>query len=255
MVRILRLKQRSLNTERTYLRWLRSFYKFLNGMPPASLESSHLKQFLTYLAAERRVSASTQNQAFNGLLFFYRYVLGKDVGDIRDVVRARTKRRLPVVLTTDEIDRLFIHIPDGVNRLMARLLYGSGLRLRECVKLRIQNIDFERHRLIVRAGKGDKDRESVLPESIIPNLREQIENSWVIFKRDRDKSIPGVELPNALERKLPNAGMKWGWHWVFPSHKLSIDPRSGIERRHHIYPGNLQRHVKRRLERLLFPSV
>lgn len=245
MVRMLRLKQLSHNTERTYLTWLRSFYKYLNGIPPTALETTHIKQYLTYLAAERRVAASTQNQAFNALLFFYRHILGKDVGDIRDVVRARRKRRLPVVLTKNEVDRLLSHIPEGVNRLMAQLLYGCGLRLRECVKLRIQNIDFERLRLTVRAGKGDKDRETILPESIIPDLKMQLEKSRLLFEKDRSQDIPGVELPNALERKLPNAGKEWGWQWVFPSYKLSIDPRSRIERRHHIYPSNLQRHVKK----------
>jgi len=245
MIRMLRLKQLSHNTERTYLTWLRSFYKFLNGTPPAALETAHIKQYLTYLAAERRVAASTQNQAFNALLFFYRHILGKDVGDISDTVRARRKRRLPVVLTKNEVERLLSHIPEGVNRLMTQLLYGCGLRLRECVKLRIQNIDFERLRLTIRAGKGDKDRETILPESIIPQLEAQLEKSHLLFEKDRNQDIPGVELPNALERKLPNAGKEWGWQWVFPSHKLSTDPRSGIERRHHVHPSNLQRHVKR----------
>lgn len=254
MVRMLRLKHRSLNTERTYLSWLRSFYKFLNGTSPASLNSSHIKRYLTYLAAERRVSASTQNQAFNALLFFYRHILGRDVGDIRDVVRARRKRRLPVVLTKGEVNRLLDNIPDGVNRLMAQILYGCGLRLRECVKLRIQNIDFERQRLIIRAGKGDKDRETILPETIIPELKAQLAHSRELFDKDRRNDVPGVELPNALERKFPNAGKEWEWHWVFPSQKLSIDPKSGIERRHHVYPSNLQRHIKRARNRAQIPK-
>jgi len=244
MVRMLRLKHRSLSTEKTYMGWLRSFYRFLNGQSPYALDSSHVKDFLSYLAVERNVSSSTQNQAFNAILFLFRHVLDNDIDDISGAVRASQKRRLPVVLTKQEVFRLFDHL-NGTNLLMAQLLYGCGLRLLECLRLRVKDIDFERGCLTIRSGKGDKDRETVLPESLKNDLRKHLESVVTLFEKDRKDNVAGVELPGALERKYPNAGKEWSWQWVFPSGTLSVDPRTRQIRRHHIHPSCLQKETKR----------
>jgi len=243
MIKIIRIKHLSVNTEKTYIGWLRTFCRFLKAQNPHSINVSHLKAFLTWLAVEKTVSASTQNQAFNALLFLFRHVLDQNIGDLRNVIRASRKRRLPVVLTKSEVSQHFSNMT-GTNLLMARLIYGCGLRLRECVKLRVKDIDFDRNFLIVRSGKGDKDRQTVLPVTLIEKLHNHIDKTELIFKKDRINNVPGVELPYALERKYPNAGKEWGWQWLFPSWKLSIDPRSGIVRRHHIHPSNLQKHIR-----------
>lgn len=242
MKKMLRLKHLSFRTEQTYLGWVRRFYYFLNGQPPNKLDSTHVKDFMTHLAVERNVAASTQNQAFNAILFMFRHVLDKDIEDIGDAVRAKKKRRLPVVLAKSEINRLFDQM-EGTNLLMAKTIYGCGLRLRECINLRIKDIDFSRMAVTVR-GKGDKDRETVLPGSIKDTLRNHIESVRKIYDKDRENGLAGVQLSGALERKLPNAGKEWAWFWVFPSHKISVDPATNIIRRHHIYAGNLQRQIK-----------
>jgi len=243
MVRMLRLKHRSLATEKSYLSWLRSFYGFVGGKHPDSLKGSHVKDFLSHLAVERRVAPSTQNQAFNAILFFFRHVLNREIGDLDGTVRAHHKRRLPVVLTRREILQLFDHL-DGQCLLMAQLAYGCGLRVRECVSVRVKDIDFERASLIVRAGKGDKDRLTVLPESLKNDLRDHMETVQELFAKDRKEDVAGVYLPGALERKYPDAGKEWAWQWVFPSKTLSVDPRSKVVRRHHVHPSTLQRGVR-----------
>lgn len=243
MRKMLRLMHRSHRTEKTYLGWVRRFYRFLEGHSPHSLNSAHVKDFLTHLAAEQNVSASTQNQAFNAILFLFRHTLDKDIEDISDAVRAKRTRRLPVVLTRSEINRLFDHM-HGINRLMALLVYGCGLRLQECLQLRIKDIDLEREAVTVRSGKGDKDRETVLPSSLRADLKAHLEEVRTIYDTDRASESPGVMLPGALERKYPNAGKEWAWFWIFPSHTNSTDPKTGILRRHHIYRGNLQKAVK-----------
>jgi integron integrase len=243
MVRMLRLKHHSLSTERTYIGWLRSFYRFLNGKQPYELGNSHVKDFMTYLAVERKVASSTQNQTFNAILFLFRHVLDKDINDIAGAIRATKKRRLSVVLSKQEVFRLFDYL-HGTNLLMAQLIYGCGLRLRECLKLRINDIDFERSCVMIRAGKGDKDRETLLPESLKHSLREHLDQVRRLFERDRKDNTAGVQLPGALERKYPNAGKEWRWQWVFPSKTLSIDPRSRQIRRHHIHSSNLQKHIR-----------
>jgi integron integrase len=244
MVKILRLKHLSLSTERTYLGCVQSFCHYLGSIPPSKLNRTHLKSFLAHLAVERRVAASTQNQAFNALLFLYRNVLDYDLGDISDTVRAKRKRYLPVVLSRQEIGSLFSRLT-GINRLTARMIYGCGFRLKECIKLRIKDIDFDRNCVVVRGGKGDKDRQTVLPESLKKELKAQIAAIAPLYRQDRQNDIPGVELPGGFERKFPNAGKEWAWQWVFPSMKLSVDPRSRIVRRHHLHPSNLQKHIKR----------
>jgi len=243
MRKMLRLMHRSYRTEKAYIGWVRRFYRFLGGESPYGLESSHVKDFMTHLAVEKKIAASTQNQAFNAVLFLFRHTLNKDLGDIADAIRAKRTRRLPVVLTRSEIDRL-LNAMRGTNLLMARTIYGCGLRLAECVNLRVKDIDFEREAVTVRAGKGDKDRETVLPSSLRQDLKNHLEKVRSLYEMDREKDAKGVMMPGALEKKYPNAGKEWGWYWVFPSHKDSRDPRTAILRRHHIYPDNLRRAIK-----------
>jgi integron integrase len=240
---MLRLKQRSYNTEKTYIAWLRHFRGFVNNKDPEELKGEDLQDFLTDLAVNKKVSPSTQNQALNAILFVYRHVLDKDIESLIDAVRARHKRRLPVVLTQKEIQRVFDHMT-GVHRLMAMLIYGCGLRLSECVRLRVKDIDLEQNMLIVREVKGDKDRRTVLPESLKEDLIEHLASVRRLYEYDRRQGINGVYLPGALERKYPNAGKEWGWFWVFPSKSLSVDPKSLVVRRHHINPATLQRAFK-----------
>jgi integron integrase len=216
----------------------------MKGRSPYSLESRDVKDFMTHLAVERKVAISTQNQAFNAILFLFRYILDKKIDDISDTVRAKRNRRLPVVLTKLEIGRLFNEM-SGLYLLMAKVIYGCGLRLRECLQLRVKDIDFERNAVIIRSGKGDKDRETVLPESIKKYLFEHLERARKIYEKDRKDDAPGVQLPNAFEHKSPNAGKEWPWFWVFPSNTLSVDPLTKIVRRHHVYPGNLQSEIKK----------
>ncbi|MDY6839821.1 MAG: integron integrase [Thermodesulfobacteriota bacterium] len=253
MRKMLRLKHRSIRTEKAYLGWVRRFYLFVHGNAPYSLNSTHVKDFMTYLAVEREVSASTQNQAFNAVLFLFRHALNKDIENIGHAIRAKKKKRLPVVLTRQEVDRLFDKM-SGTDLLMARTVYGSGLRLRECVGLRIKDIDFERNAITVRMGKGDKDRETVLPVSLKKDLGTQLKKIRPVYDKDRYDKVAGVQLPSALERKYPNAGKEWTWFWVFPSHKLSLDPVTNIIRRHHIFPDRLQRQIKRAAKKAGIPK-
>jgi len=236
----LRLKHLSIRTERTYLKWLRSFYSFVHHKLPADLTNDDARDFLSYLAAERKVSASTQNQAFNALLFMFRNGLGKRNLKIEDAVRAKVKRRIPTVCSQEEIDKIFNEMR-GVPLLMAKLTYGSGLRLMECINIRIGDVDFERGVLTVRGGKGDKDRCTLLPEAIKKDLLRQIEFSRSIYEDDRRHKVAGVMLPNALERKYSKAGTKWEWQWLFPGRNLSTDPVTKKIRRHHIHRAQFQR--------------
>jgi integron integrase len=243
MHKILRLMHRSYRTEQAYIGWVRRFYLFMKGRSPYSLESRDVKDFMTYLAVERDVSVSTQNQAFNAILFLFRHILEKSIDNIGEAIRAKRTRRLPVVLSKKELENLLSHL-SGINLLMAKVIYGCGLRLQECLQLRVKDIDFERSTITIRQSKGDKDRETVLPESIKKELGDYLEKVRAIHEKDRTNNLPGVQIPNALERKYPNAGKEWGWFWAFPSYKLSIDPITKIIRRHHIYHGNLHRQIK-----------
>jgi len=244
MTRMMRLKHMSRRTEQAYLGWVRRFYRFAKGDPPETLESSHVKDFLTHLAVERKVGASTQNQAFNALLFLFRHVLDKSIEDLGPVIRAKRMKRLPVVLTQTEVEALIGQM-SGVTQLMAKIIYGGGLRHKECLQLRVKDLDLERRTIVIRRGKGDKDRETVLPGSIFPELKSHLDSIRSLYEKDREINHPGVALPGALERKYPNAGKEWAWFWVFPSYKLSADPRSGLIRRHHAHSTTLQKHVKK----------
>jgi integron integrase len=237
---LLRVKQMALNTEKTYLGWLRQFQLFLGAKPPSQLAFDDLRRFLSYLAVEREVAAATQNQALNAILFFYRHILHIDDGEAIDAVRAKKRRRLPVVLSADEVQKVFSSL-EGTMRLMAMLTYGCGLRLSECLNLRVKDLDLERGMVIVRSGKGDKDRRTVLPGRLLDKLTVHLQNARDLFDIDRRQQLPGVFLPKALERKYPNAGKEWSWFWVFPTKGVSTGTRSGIVRRHHQHPRMFQR--------------
>lgn len=239
----LRLRHRSLSTEKTYLIWLRSFKGFVGEKQPGELEGRDLQDFLSHLAVEKRVSPSTQNQALNAIIFLYRHVLDKDIDQELSAVRAKQRRHLPVVLTIKEIQSIFDQL-SGTSKLMAMVIYGAGLRLQECLQLRIKDIDIEQNMLIVRSGKGDKDRRTVLPETLKDDLIRHLGEIRSVYDQDRREKINGVWLPGALEKKYLNAGKEWGWFWLFPSKSLSIDPRSNIVRRHHVHPASLQKAFK-----------
>lgn len=239
----LREKHYSYRTEQTYLDWVRRFLIFAGAESGDDLGMDDVKAYLEFLAVDRRVSAATQNQAFNSLLFFFGQVLGRPFGHVDGVTRAEERRRLPVVLKRDEVRRLIAVIAEDY-RLMAKLLYGGGLRLMECLRLRVKDVDLERLTITVRGGKGDKDRITTLPVQAVPELRAQLERGRALFDSDRASGLAGVQLPDALERKFPNAGKEWGWFWIFPSDRISQDPVSGAIRRHHMNEANLQRAVK-----------
>jgi integron integrase len=244
----LRLKHRSYSTEKTYLSWINRFGTFLDFKPVESLTEEDLRSYLTYLALRQRISASTQNQAFNALLFLYRQVVRLDIPDVRKAVRVKTKVAIPVVCTKGEVLDIIRQLP-GQYQLMAKMIYGSGLRLRECLTLRIKDIDFERKVLVVRSGKGNKDRETILPEAIIEELDVHMNKVRELYKQDRREGLPGVSLPNALGKKYKNAGTSWRWFWLFPSRRLAVDPRQNIVRRHHIYPSSLQKAFHRAVKK------
>ncbi len=242
----LRLRHRSLSTEKTYSGWLRQFGQFTGHIPPDRLGPAHLQDFLSDIAVSRGVSAATQNQALNALVFVYRHVLARDIEHTIGAVRAKEKRRLPLVLSEREVTQI-LDAMSGVHRLMAQLIYGCGLRLTEALRLRIKDIDLEQGTLLVRSGKGDKDRRTVLPEVLKDDLLKHIASVRTLHDQDRQKGIPGVELPGALERKYPKAGKEWGWFWLFPSRTLSVDPRTHVVRRHHVHPALIQKAFKQAL--------
>lgn len=239
----LREKHYSYRTEQTYLDWARRFLIFAGVGSQEDLSMEDVKAYLEFLAVERRVAAATQNQAFNSLLFLFAQVLGRPFGHVEGVTRAEDRRRLPVVLKREEVKRL-IGALTGEYRLMAKLLYGGGLRLMECLRLRVKDVDVAGLAITVRGGKGDKDRITTLPVQAVEELRAQMERGRGLFDLDRASGLAGVQLPEALERKYANAGKEWGWFWVFPSERISQDPVSGVVRRHHVNEGNLQRAVK-----------
>ncbi|MEY2598161.1 MAG: hypothetical protein RLZZ142_420 [Verrucomicrobiota bacterium] len=222
----LRVRHYSLRTEQAYVFWIRSFILYHQKRHPDEMGGQEIGQYLGHLAVEKEVAPSTQNQALNALVFLYKQVLQKEPGRFDSFTRAKTRERLPVVLTPGEATQIIQQMAPPW-RLMALLLYGSGLRVMECLRLRIKDIDFGYRQMVVRCGKGAKDRITVLPENAIESLKKQFAASRGLHEADRCGGIPGVELPYALERKYPAAGSEWGWFWVFPAPGLSTDPRSG----------------------------
>jgi integron integrase len=244
----MRLKHLSYRTEKSYLAWIARFLTFAAPAAAGTLTEEHLKHYLSYLAVERKVAAATQKQAFNALLFLYRKVLGREILGLETVVPSHLPRRLPVVLTKEEIRAVFHHL-SGVHRLIAAVIYGGGLRLEECLCLRVKDVDFARGCLVVRAGKGQKDRETVLPERVAGELQRHLLRVQALHERDRRCGIAGVWLPEALARKYTGAEKEWAWFWLFPSSKLSIDPLTGVVRRFHLYPTTLQKAFQRAVAR------
>lgn len=243
----LRLRHYSLRTEETYCVWIRRYILFHGKRHPSECGKLEVEAFLTDLAVRRKVSASTQNIALSAILFLYRAVLATELPWLDDVVRARRPKRLPVVLSVDEVRQLIAQLSETV-ALMVTLLYGTGMRQMELLRLRFKDIDFEQQVIIVRQGKGNKDRVVPLPASCREALKVQLGRVIQIHHADRAGGVAGVELPDALAAKFPKAAESLQWYWVFPQDHVSRDPRSGILRRHHFYPQTLSRHVRRAAE-------
>lgn len=241
---IMRLKHYAYRTELTYSGWIKRFILFHEKKHPRDMGEPEVEAFLTWLAVEKKVSKSTQNQAFNALIFLYRDVLDRPLEGRINAVRSRKKVRLPVVMSKEETQRV-LNAMSGTTQLMAKLLYGSGLRLMECIRLRVKDIDFELDEIRIRSGKGDKDRLVPLPESIKPALNTHLERVKLIHEDDLASGCGEVYLPQALSRKYPGAAKEWKWQYVFPSSKLSRDPRTNVTRRHHMDPSSLDRAIKR----------
>jgi integron integrase len=240
----IRVKHYSIRTETQYVQWVRRFILFHGKQHPRDMGAAEVEAFLTHLAIDGHVSASTQNQALSALLFLYKEVLGIDLPWLNDVTRAKGPQRRPVVLTREEVHAVLNRMR-GTYGLMARLLYGTGMRLMECVRLRVKDVDFGRHEILIRDGKGAKDRVTMLPLSLAGPLRAHLQQRRVLFDDDRAAGRASVYLPDALARKYPNAATEWGWQYVFPSGSFSVDPRSGEARRHHLDEKLLQRAMKK----------
>jgi integron integrase len=252
----------SLRTEEAYVHWVRAFVRFHGLRHPADMSQPEVEAFLTWLAAERQVAPATHKQALSALLFLYQKVLRLNMPWVTEIGRPRTLRRLPVVLSGEETARLFAAldaarpnpnaaaglVPASPHALLARLLYGTGMRLLEGIRLRVKDIDFDRRAIVVRHGKGGRDRVVMLPQALEQALREQLQSAHALWAADRAQGIAGVEVPFALDRKYPRASQSWSWHWVFPQATCSPDPRSGVHRRHHLFAGTFQRAFKQAVE-------
>lgn len=237
-----RVRHYSLRTEDAYHDWARRFILFHSKRHPETMSEPEVNAFLTHLAVEGHVAASTQNQALCALLFLYEHVLGKPLDRIEGVIRANRPKRLPVVLTKAEV-RAVLDELEGTYRLIAQLLYGSGLRLLESLRLRVKDLDFQRSELTVREGKGNKDRVTMLPAALHAELARHLERVRKLHDRDLADGFGAVYLPHALERKLPEAARQWKWQYVFPAAVRSVDPRSGVTRRHHAHEGSVSRAI------------
>lgn len=244
---VMRFKHYSLRTEVTYCDWIERFIRFHGMRHPSDMREAEVGEFLTHLAVNGKVSASTQNQALSALLFLYKQVLEQDIGWLEGVERAKKPVRVPVVLSRDEVHKVFAHL-HGTPKLMAALLYGSGLRLLECLRLRVKDIDLAEARITVREGKGGKDRVTMLPVQLAARLERHLLKVKAQHEQDLEDGFGTVYLPNALDRKYPNAAREWAWQYVFPSSRLSSDPRSegaSVKRRHHLDESSLQLAVKK----------
>jgi len=245
VLKALRTEHYALRTEKSYWQWARAYVGYHHGRKPSEMGAAEIHAFLSHLALNRNVAASTQNQALNALVFLYRKVLKKKVGDFSDFPRARTGKRLPVVCSRQEVQRLLNHLDVGVEALVIRLLYGTGMRISECLRLRVQDISFDRNEITVRDGKGGKDRRVPFPSTLRGELQAQLDWRKELFEEDRKKDMHEVELPDALARKYPSAPYEWKWQYVFPAHGFSTDPRSGQVRRHHLHEIRIQRAVRK----------
>ncbi|MBL8309270.1 MAG: integron integrase [Burkholderiales bacterium] len=242
----IRYRHYALSTEKAYLHWIRFFIRFHGVRHPREMGVVEVEAFLMFLANERKVSASTHKQALSAILFLYKDVLKMDLPWMQEIGRPRTARRLPEVLTVAEITRT-LSLLKGESATLAKLLYGTGMRILEGLRLRTKDIDFERGAIFVRESKGNKDRVVMLPHALRDDLKQQLRLSHALWEADRAAGVPGVELPHAVAVKYPRAPEAWAWHWVFPQATLSVDPRSGLRRRHHAYPETFRRTLTRAL--------
>jgi integron integrase len=245
----LRYRHYSLSTEKSYVYWVRFFVRWsarAGGAMrhPRDMGAADVQAFLTMLASERHVSSSTHNQALSALLFLYRDVLNTELPWMQNIQRPQQPKRIPSVLTQAEVGALMAQM-QGTEALLARLLYGTGMRLMEGIRLRIKDVDFDRKVIVVRQAKGNKDRVVMLPHSLLDTLRQQLLHARAVWEKDRLSGQAGVEVPDALEVKYPKVGQSWGWFWLFPAQGTSVDPRIGVIRRHHVFEERLQRAIKR----------
>ena len=239
----LRVRHYSYRTEKNYVQWIKRYIFFHGARRPLDMGEKEISVFINHLAVDEKVSASTQNQALCAIVFLYKHVLKKDLGDFGELVWAKKPKRVPVVFTRDEIKSIMDHL-DGVHRIMAMLLYGSGLRLSECLQLRVKDLDFNYSQITVRDAKGGKDRIVPFPQKVKEPLKNHLENVRKLHEKDLKEGFGSVYLPDALETKYPHASEEWGWQFVFPAHQISTDPRSGTRRRHHLYETVLQKAIK-----------
>lgn len=249
---VVREKMRAANysskTINSYLNWIKQFIIFNDKKYPSELSKENIESFLTYLAVKRNVSASTQNQALSAILYLYKNVIKKEIGWLDNIVRAHNSRRLPVVFTKDEVGRIFSFL-EGTPKLICSLLYGSGLRLGEALRLRIKDIDFEKNQILVREAKGNKDRITTLPLSIIPELKNHLNKVYLQHKEDLRNGKGQTKLPYALARKYPNASSDFYWQYAFPADKFIIDDETGLEFRYHIHESTIQKAIKRAVKK------
>lgn len=239
----IRLKHYSIRTEQAYVDWIKRFVLHFGKRHPRDLGAAEVEQFLTYLAVDGNVAASTQNQAKSALLFLYKAVLEQELPWLDNVEQSKVPKRLPVVLNRDEVQAILSRL-SGTHWLIASLLYGTGMRIMECLRLRVKDVDFKRREILIRDGKGFKDRVTMLPVSLSASLEAHLVKVRELHEKDLQQGYGAVYMPNALERKYPNAAKDWGWQYVFPSAKLSSDPRSDVTRRHHVQDQAVQRAVK-----------
>jgi integron integrase len=250
----MRIRHYSYQTEQTYIKWIRRYIFFHNVRHPAEMGAAEVEAFLSHLAVEGDVSASTQNQALSAVLFLYKEVLKTDLPWLGAFTPAKKSGHIPVVLTKDEV-KLIINQLSGTNWIIANLLYGSGLRLNEALRLRVKDLDFGFRQIVVRDGKGAKDRFTVLPTKLIEPLQKQLTAAEKIYRQDLRHGLGKVYMPFALSRKYPNAEIEWAWQYVFPSKSLSADPRSGAKRRHHVSASSLQKVFKDALRKSRIPKT
>lgn len=239
----IRVRHYSIRTEHTYTDWVVRYVRFHNMRHPNDMGAAEINAFLSHLACDRNVASRTQNQALCALVFLYKHVLNRDIGDLGEVIRAKRPERLPVVLSVDEVEKIFQNL-SGLHKLMVLLMYGTGMRIIEVIRLRIKDIDFENRSIMVREGKGDKDRIVPLPAHTEEPIREQIERVRTLHQKDLSEGFGTVFLPHALEQKYPNTNKAFHWQYLFPSPHLSVDPRSGRRQRHHVYESVLQEAIR-----------
>lgn len=249
----IRLRHYSFRTEETYIQWIKRFILFHSKRHPLEMGEQEITAFLTHLAVEKHVAPSTQNQALAAILFLYKEVLERELDWMDDIVRAKRAERIPEVLSPEQVRRLIDQMK-GTYQLMARLLYGTGMRLMETVRLRVRDMDFHYRQITVRSGKGNKDRVTVLPGSLLEPLEAHLARVKALHDKDLAEGFGHVYLPYALARKYPNAEREWGWQYVFPAFARSRDPRSGAVRRHHVFEQNLQRAIKQAVVNLGLPG-